>query len=218
VAYEDLAAQGQKRVAQADWCVCTIPLSILSQIPVKVGAAMREAIGAVPYASAVKIGLQFKRRFWEQDDYIFGGISFTDLPIGSISYPSAGLFDDGKGVLLGGYLYGGDAMEFTGMPAAERVAKAVEYGSVIHPQYPSEFENGMSVAWHRMPGAMGCFGMWTEAARARHYNNLCGIDGRIVLAGEHASHLPAWQEGALTSAIDAITRLHQKALGSGGVA
>jgi len=26
------------------------------------------AIGAVPYASAVKVGLQFKRRFWEEDD------------------------------------------------------------------------------------------------------------------------------------------------------
>jgi monoamine oxidase len=35
--------------------------------------------------------------------------------------------------------------------------------------------------------------------------------GRIVLAGEHASYLGAWQEGAVTSAIDAITRLHQRA-------
>lgn len=218
VAYEDQAAQGQKRVAQADWCVCTIPLSILGQIPMKVGAKMTEAIGAVPYASAVKIGLQFKRRFWEQDDYIFGGISFTDLPIGSISYPSSGLFGDGKGVLLGGYLYGGDAMEFTGLPATERVTKAIEYGRAIHPQYPAEFDNGISVAWHRVPGAMGCFGMWTEATRKRHYNNLCALDGRIVLAGEHASYLPAWQEGAVTSAIDAITRLHQKAVSAGGVA
>jgi monoamine oxidase len=38
------------------------------------------------------------------------------------------------------------------------------------------------------------------------------MDGRIVLAGEHASFLPAWQEGAVTSAIDAIGRLHHKAL------
>ena len=38
---------------------------------------MKSAIDAVPYAGAVKIGLQFKRRFWEEDDAIYGGISYT---------------------------------------------------------------------------------------------------------------------------------------------
>jgi monoamine oxidase len=39
---------------------------------------------------------------------------------------------------------------------------------------------------------------------------LCQIDGRIALAGEHASRLPAWQEGAVLSALDAITRMHAR--------
>jgi monoamine oxidase len=59
---------------------------------------------------------------------------------------------------------------------------------------------------------MGCFGLWNDESRAAHYENLCAIDGRIVLAGEHASYLPAWQEGAVTSALDAIGRLHRHAL------
>ena len=70
----------------------------------------------------------------------------------------------------------------------------------------------MAVAWHRSPFTLGCFGIWTDAARNQHYNNLCAIDGRIVLAGEHASRLPAWQEGAVTSALDAIGRLHKRVL------
>ena len=78
------------------------------------------------------------------------------------------------------------------MTPAERVAKAVEYGSQIHPRYREEFDNGIAVAWHRVPSAMGCFGLWSEETRARHYDNLCGFDGRIVLAGEHASYLPAF--------------------------
>ena len=49
---------------------------------------------------------------------------------------------------------------------------------------------------------------------AQHYDNLCQIDGRIVLAGEHASYIPAWQEGAILSALDAITRLHKRILAS----
>jgi monoamine oxidase len=86
----------------------------------------------------------------------------------------------------------------------------VALGSRIHPQYPDEFENGVAVAWHRVPFTLGCAGYWTEKTRAEHYDDLCQIDGRIVLAGEHASYLPAWQEGAILSSLDAITRLHDR--------
>ena len=46
-----------------------------------VGAPMQNAIDSLPYAPAVKVGLQFKRRFWEEDEAIYGGITYTDLPI-----------------------------------------------------------------------------------------------------------------------------------------
>ncbi len=98
------------------------------------------------------------------------------------------------------------------MTPEERVRKAVEYGSQIHPQYPQEFDNGVAVAWHRSPFTMGCFGMWSADSRAKHYDDLCAIDGRIALAGEHASYIGGWQEGAVTSALDAIGRLHQRAV------
>ena len=211
VSFEDTDTPDSRHEARADWCVCTIPLSILGEMPIKVGRPMADAIAAVPYAASVKVGLQFKRRFWEQDDLIFGGISYTDLPISNISYPSHGYQDSGKGVLLGGYSYGTDAMRFTAMSPAQRIAATVAQGSQIHPQYPAEFDNGISVAWHRSPFTLGCFGMWTEAMREQHYDNLCAFDGRIVLAGEHASYMPAWQEGAVASAHDAIDRLHRRA-------
>jgi monoamine oxidase len=211
VTYTDPKNPTTPQQAKADWCVCTIPLSILSQLPLDVGPSMKAAIDAVPYSAAVKIGLQFKRRFWEEDEAIYGGISFTDLPIRQIAYPNTGFNRSGRGVLLGAYLFGGaNAYEFTSMPPAERIAHAVEFGAVIHPQYRAEFENGVAVAWHRMPFTLGCAGDWTEQTRAEHYDNLCQIDGRIVLAGEHASYIPAWQEGAILSSLNAITRLHQR--------
>jgi monoamine oxidase len=216
--FEDTDAAMSRHTVHADWCVCTIPLSILGQIPMNVDRPLSDAIAAIPYAASVKVGLQFKRRFWEQDEQIYGGITYTDLPISNIAYPSTGYFDGGKAVLLGAYIWGLDAAEFTAMTPEERVGKAVEYGSRIHPQYSEEFESGMAVAWHRSPFTLGCFALWTEEARAEHYDNLCRFDGRIVLAGEHASYLPAWQEGAVTSALDAIDRLHRRALAAGAPA
>jgi monoamine oxidase len=212
VAHVDARRGGAPRTSRADWCVCTIPLSVLGQVELRVGDAMSAAIQAVPYEASVKVGLQFKRRFWETDERIYGGVTFTDLPIQTISYPADRQNSAGKGVLLGAYIFGTRAYEYTAMAPDERVRKAVEYGAQIHPQYPAEFENGISVAWHRVPFTHGCFGKWTDALRDKHYDNLCALDGRIVLAGEHASRLPAWQEGAVLSSLDAIGRLHQRAI------
>jgi monoamine oxidase len=218
VTYVDTSAPQTLLKASADYCVCTIPLPVLAQIPMNVGTKLKTAIGAVPYASSVKVGLQFKRRFWEEDEHIYGGITYTDLPISTIGYPNAGFNGTGPGVLLGGYIWGADAMHFTSMEPQQRVQMALEYGSKIHPQYQKEFDNGVAVAWHRSPFTMGCMGTWTDETRAAHYDDLCTMDGRIVLAGEHASFLGGWQEGAVTSSLDAIGRLHQRAVSAGAKA
>ena len=102
------------------------------------------------YDAAGKIGLQFKRRFWEQDDEIYGGRSWTDQEIGQVIYPSHG-FDASKGVLVRYYLdFSGTMRE---RAPAERQRVAVEQGARIHPQYTTEFETAVSVSWLVCPGA-----------------------------------------------------------------
>ncbi|BAT58181.1 flavin-dependent L-tryptophan oxidase RebO precursor [Variibacter gotjawalensis] len=214
VRYVDAQKAGAVRTARADWCLCTLPFSILSQVKTRVSSKMQGAIDALPYTASVKVGLQFKRRFWEQDDHIYGGISYTDLPNTLISYPSTDYFSKGKGVVLGAYSWEAWAYEFTSLPPAERIKKALEYGAQIHPQYLKEFDNGVAVGWHRVPWTLGCYGDWTDALRKEHYDAAAAIDGRIAMAGEHISYLPGWQEGAILSELDAITRLHQRAVAS----
>lgn len=201
---------GAKQAASADYCICTIPLPILAQIEMNVGPELAAAIRAIPYSTSVKVGLEFKRRFWEQDDKIYGGISYTDLPNSQISYPSSNYGAKGPGVLLAAYTGGPAGYELTALSPQERIARVVEWTSQIHPQARSELVNGVTVGWHRVPWVLGCFGTWSETARAEHYKNLCTMDGRVMLAGEHASYYGGWQEGGITSAIDAITRLHQR--------
>ena len=134
------------------------------------------------------------------------------MPIGQISYPSNTFNSNGPGVLLGGFGYESThAYEFTAMAPKDRIRTAVELGSQMHPQYKKEFQNGVAVGWHRVPWMLGCYGVWTEATRQQHYTNLCAVDGRIVLAGEHASYIPGWQEGSILSSLDAVKRLHERA-------
>ena len=129
-----------------------------------------------------------------------------------MSYPSTGYFSRGPAVMLGGYMFGPAAYDFAGMEPAERVRQALAQGAQIHKQYPAEFSNGVGVAWSRMPWSLGCCSMWSEETRRTHYKTLTTMENRIVLAGEHASHVGCWQEGALLSAVAAISQLHQRAV------
>ncbi len=207
------AKTGQTGTATADFMVCTIPASVLAQIPVQVSDAKQAAIKALPYAASVKVGLEMKSRFWESKYKIYGGHSFTDQAMSLISYPSTGFFNKGPAVLLGAYAFGLGAYMLAGMTPEKRIEAALKQGSVFHPEeYQSEYLNGVSMAWSRQPWIMGCCAEWTEETRAKHYQNLASIDGRIVLAGEHVSYYGCWQEGAVASALDAVTRLHSRAL------
>jgi monoamine oxidase len=211
VTYVDTVKGGAARTATADYCICTIPVSVLSQVPITgIAPKLQTAINNLSYQASVKVGLQFKRRFWEEDDKIYGGISYTDQPNGSISYPNSQFFSPGKGVLQAAYVFGPNAYRFSSWSPEERIKKALEFGSKLHPQYMAEFETGASIAWHRVPWTLGCAGAWTEALRDLYYNDMVALDNRFVLAGEHCSRIPAWQEGAVLSALDAIRRLHQR--------
>ncbi len=75
VVYKDKT--GPKTVT-ADLCICTIPLPVLSNIEHNFSSDASRAIDSIVYMSTGKIGLQFKRRFWEEDEGIYGGITHTN--------------------------------------------------------------------------------------------------------------------------------------------
>ncbi|WP_397417521.1 flavin monoamine oxidase family protein [Phenylobacterium sp.] len=212
VTYTDTGT-GASKTTQADFCVCTIPLSVLSQIETNLSEKKTAAIQAVPYSSSVKIGLEMKRRFWEDDAAIYGGHSFTNQEIGLVSYPNHNLLGDGPAVLLGAFASGAGGYRLGGLSPEERIEVALAQGSVFHPEsYRKEFLSGASVAWSRVPWVMGCCARWNEDTRREHYQELVALEDRIVLAGEHASYVGCWMEGSLLSSLDAITRLHKRAL------
>ena len=127
--------QGSTHKATGRFAVCAMPLPVLASLPVAdFDPDVRKAMASVPYSSAGKIGLQFNRRFWEEEDGIFGGISKTDQDITQIVYPSSGYLGK-KGVLIGYYQTGAKAAAMAGCSPAERVELALAQGEQIHPPY-----------------------------------------------------------------------------------
>jgi monoamine oxidase len=185
--FEDLAAGSARQTVRADWCVCTIPLSILSQIPMNVDGPMAKAIAAVPYCTGLKVGLQFKRRFWEEDEQIYGGITYTDLPIGQISYPSSRFFAAGKGVLLGAYIWDMiNSMDFSSMTPANAWRRRSNMAARF---IRSTRRNSTTVL--RWPG-IACRRRWVASAYGR---TPIALSTTIIYAASTAASF--WRENTL---------------------
>lgn len=192
-----------------EFCICTLPLPMLKNLESDLSGTVRRAADFVPYMKTGKIGLQFKRRFWEEDDGIYGGISRTNMDINQIWYPSFGLHGQ-KGVLTGYYNFYSRAEAVGAMSVPEREKLALAQGGKIHPQYPAEFENSFSLAWHRIPYSGGGWAVYDDATRKKYYPALLESDDNIYFAGEHTTYLTAWMAGAFTSARRTVGAIHAR--------
>lgn len=199
---------GATAALEADFAICTIPAPVLKDIPGDFAPETRAAIGAAAFVPAVKIAFQTRRRFWEDDHAIYGGISWTDQDIAQIWYPPYGYHRD-KGVIVGAYTWRRKpGLRFAGMTPEQRLAAAIAEGGRVHPGYAAEIETGVSRAWSKVPFQKGA---WPEADEAPEA--LQRPDGAIYFAGDQASALPGWQEGAALSAHAAVAAIGRRAMG-----
>ncbi|MFC0274965.1 FAD-dependent oxidoreductase [Metabacillus herbersteinensis] len=202
---------GKTKEITGDFCICTIPLPVLKNIPADFTTQMNNAIKSINYATTGKIGLQFKNRFWEQDDRILGGITTTNMDISQIWYPSNDFLSQ-KGVLVGYYNFGQNAIDYGNLSLSQRQTRALSQGRKIHPQFAKEFESAFSVAWHKIKYNQGGWAEYSASDRKNYYPILNEPQGRIHLAGEHLSYLTGWMAGAFESARIAVNRIHEEVL------
>jgi monoamine oxidase len=202
-------ANGMAKTLEGDFCICTIPLPVLSGIKNNFSQDKQRAIDFIQYNKTGKIGLQFKRRFWEEDEQIYGGISRTNMDITQIFYPNTAYLSQ-KGVLVGYYNFGDKAEKLANMSLQQREQTALEQGRKIHPQYDAAFENSFSLAWHKKPYSLGGWAQYNTATRERFYPTLLEPDGQVYFAGEHTTHLTAWMAGAFESARRTVDQVHAR--------
>lgn len=197
---------GAERVLDADICICTIPLPVLAKIPSDFSPRVKSAIAAGHYDQGTKVAWE-SRRFWEQDDFQFGGLGWTDEPSELVWYPSGGLTEK-AGILVGAYSIGFSGPDnpprFAAMSFEERFAISRRVIEKFHPGKSGELKNPVTVSWGQTPFSEGVAASWREEQRGGDYAELCKPDGPFYFAGEHMSYINAWQEGAALSAHEAI--------------
>lgn len=193
----------------ADYMICTIPFSVLRHIEIlkPFSHPKQKAIRQLHYDASTKIFIQCRRRFWEEDENIFGGGTVTDLAIRNLYYPEHGR-ETGRGVLLASYTWADDAERWASLPPRDRLEQALENIAHIHPQILREYEGGASWSWHDDPHAGAAFAMFEPGQQTRLYADIIRAEGRIHFAGEHASLAHAWIQGSIESGLRSASEIN----------
>jgi len=195
-----------------DYAILTVPFPVLRHVEVLTpfSRAKQRAVRQLHYDASAKVFLQFRRRFWEDDDEIFGGGSVTDLAVRNVYYPDHGR-DTGRGVMLGSYTWGEDAQRWGSLSPEDRLVQALEDVTRIHPQAAEDYEVGASKMWHDDEYAGGAFALFDPGQQTLLYDAICAPEGRVHFAGEHASLAHAWIQGAIESGLRAAAEVHDRA-------
>jgi monoamine oxidase len=212
---EDVTVHYQTRAGRfgekGDYAILTVPFPVLRHVEVlkPFTRAKQRAIRQLHYDASAKILFQCRRRFWEEDEGIFGGGTITDLPIRNLYYPDHGR-ETGRGVILASYTWSEDAQRWGSLSPQDRIDQALEDVAEIHPQILKEFEVGTSWMWHDDEFAGGAFALFDPGQQTLLYDEIIRPEGRIHFAGEHASLYHAWIQGAIESGLRAAIAVHRE--------
>ncbi|WP_327179543.1 flavin monoamine oxidase family protein [Streptomyces sp. NBC_01335] len=217
-----------------DAVLACVPLTTLDRITITPALPHRQAqaVRSLTYASSTKTLVHLRRRSWELDDGIYGGGSFTDLPIQQCWYPSdnARVVLDARpsspqrltarnaelshepGVLTGAYLWGPHARRFTALPAADRDRVVMRCLEQLHPGICEDIDEIVHWDWDSHLGMSGgSFAYLSPGEHTRYLNGLATphpeSDPRLYFAGEHLSAAHAWMQGAAQSALRTVGHL-----------
>lgn len=213
VTYKDTKS-GKVETATADYAISCLIFPALNKINNDFRQDVLEGLRAPASSPIVKQGHQFRERFWETEEEIFGGITSNDLPeSGNISYPSSDLFGTNGGVVLTAYARGGNAVRLGNANIADRLEKGLEIGEMIHPGRFRKYYNGkgVSMAWHKQKYALAAWVTWSRRNIGLKMPALMKGEKRVLFSGNGmAPFHQGWMFAAIEAAWHSIEDLDKR--------
>ena len=191
--------KGKLTNISAKKCVIALPASVLKNIDVNPGFSKEKikCINEQAYGHAMKIAMQYKKRFWDNTNSI-GQRVFTDTPLRRIYHFS--IDQPGpRGILLS-FTSGEDAIKLGKLSDDKRNEIAKNTCSKIWQEAPQYWERGVVKYWNEDPWAKASYS-FSGVDQKDFREVLARPEGPVYFAGEHTAIQRASMNGAIESGL-----------------
>ncbi len=182
---------------EADFCLVTVPYSVLRTIDVEPAFTGRqaEAVEQLPYTAITKYYFVPKTRFWDEDGLpVF---MWTDTA-GERVFPHRGA--DGEVQSLTCWVDGEGARRLDAMPEDEQVRTVLDELARVRPSTRDALEPVGLISWGRDPWALGAYAHYAPGQVSRLKPVMAQPWQRLHFAGEHTAVTSPGIESAIEAA------------------
>jgi monoamine oxidase len=204
----DWLEDGALHTRRSDYVLCTIPFSVLRKMELRGFDDLKlDSIRNTVYCPATKVAFHTQQAFWEKEG-IKGGASFSGDGVRQTYYPSVKFNPERGSVMLASYTIGDDAERLGNMSEVERHSFIKSAVSKVHPELQSDgmVTDVASIAWGNYKWSSGgCTVHWGDDSNyVINYLEAARPQNSLFFAGEHCSKYPAWLQGSIESALEAV--------------
>ena len=179
------------------FAILAIPLTTARRIDFhgSLPFAHQRMVDEVSYGAVTKVLIQYRKRFWEAKGW--NGRLATDGPI-VYTWHATSHVESEDGILTV-YTGGEPAVRLSALSDEERIRLAVQEIEKLFPGSSDLIEHTATIAWPNELYTRGSYMALAPGEVTAHWEALMNPAGRLFLAGEHATPLQGFMEGAVES-------------------
>ncbi|HUG34736.1 MAG TPA: FAD-dependent oxidoreductase [Anaerolineales bacterium] len=181
----------------SDFAILAIPLTTArlidfnSSLPV----AHQNMVDEISYGAVTKVMIEYRKRFWNERGW--NGRLTTDAPI-VITWHATSHFEHERGIITA-YTGGAPGAALSALSDEERIDTAVSEIERLFPGSSELIENVSTIAWINEPFTRASYMALAPGEVLKHWKTLFEPAGRLFFAGEHATPIQGFMEGAVES-------------------
>ena len=195
--------------ARAPHAILAIPLTTArkidfdSTLPLQHQAMVNE----LSYGTVTKVMIEYRKRFWHAHGW--NGRLNTDLPI-VLTWEATSHLESEHGILTA-YTGGQPGADLSALSDKERINTAISVIEGIFPGSSDLIETTRTVAWVNEPYTRCSYMAYAPNQVTAYWQTLFSPAGRLFFAGEHATALQGFMEGAVESGQRAASEIMSNA-------
>lgn len=155
----------------------------------------RRMVQEVSYGAVTKVLIEYRKRFWDERGW--NGRLVTDAPI-VLTWHATSHVKHEHGILTV-YTGGAPGAKLAALSNEERVRRAVSEIDKVFSGSSDLIECTETVAWPNQPYTRGSYAAFAPGEVTAHWKTLFEPAGRLFFAGEHATPIQGFMEGAVES-------------------